>query len=76
MIQRLLDLSIRGLFGGARTGRPIIAGLSAGTALITYLVKHRGPAKQRLYGVDLKEGESIQIAFKRDGVIHKTDFEG
>lgn len=77
MIQRLLDLGIRGLFGGARRGQPIITSMSAGAALIAYLVKHRRPKKQLLYAKNLKEGQTIRISFlKGDAVVESRDIEG
>ena len=76
MIQWILDQSVRGLFGGARRGRPVVAALSAGTALIAFLVKHRRPPKELLYGVDLEEGDTVQIRFLRsDTVVKKIDTE-
>ncbi len=77
MIQRIFDIGVRGLFGSARRGRPILTGLSAATALIAFLVKHRRPSKELLYGTNLKEGESVQISFLRnDTVIKQTEVEG
>ena len=71
MIQWILDNSLRSFFGGARRGRPVVAAVSAGTALIAFLVKHRRPQKELLYGVDMKEGETLQISFLREGKVKK-----
>ncbi len=76
MIQRLLDLGIKGFFGGARRGQPLLTGLSAAVAIVAFLRKHRRPDKDLLYGVDLKEGEAIQISFLRgDPVVEAVETE-
>lgn len=77
MIQRILDFGVRGLFGGARRGQPVLTALSAGAALVAYLVQHRRPRKERLYGHNLKEGETIQISFlKGETVVEAREVEG
>lgn len=76
MIQWLLDNSLRSFFGGARRGQPVFAALSAGTAVIAFLVKRRRPDKELLYGHNMKEGETLQISFLRNtAVVKKTDVE-
>lgn len=65
MIQRILDFGMVKLFSGARQGRPFITGMGAALALFGWMRKRRGPSKERIYGKNLAEGETIQISFRR-----------
>lgn len=76
MIQRMLQLGVRELFGGARRGQPVVTGLSAAVALIAYLRKNRRPKKEMLYGVNLGEGQSIRISFLKGDARDEADESG
>jgi hypothetical protein len=69
MIDRLLKLGVTDLFAGLRQGRPALTGLGTAMALFAFMRRRRPPAKELLYGVNLKDGESVRIRFLRGGAV-------
>jgi hypothetical protein len=77
MIPRLLSWGVSRLFGGLREGRPGLAGVSAAVTVLSWLRRRRAPERQRIYGVELKEGEAVTIRFLRgDTVVDETEIVG
>ncbi len=77
MIDRLFSWGVSRLFGGLREGRPGLAGLSAVVTAFTWLRRRRAPAKERIYGLNLKEGDAVRIRFLRGKtVVDETEVVG
>ena len=64
-MNRILSIGLRQLFGGARSGRPAIAGLGAALSLLGWMRhrrrKERGPVYERV----LEDGELLKIKLVR-----------
>jgi hypothetical protein len=69
MIQRLLNLGLKELFGGLRYGQPFVAALGTATTIIVWMYKRRPPSKELLTSFELKPGESAKIRFMRDDLV-------
>jgi hypothetical protein len=77
MIQRLFSWGVSRLFGGLRQGRPGLAGLSAAVTFVSWLRRRRAPEKQRIYAVNLKEGQAVKVRFLRgEAVVDETEVVG
>lgn len=69
MMQRLFSWGVSGVFGGLRQGRPGLAGLGAAVTVIAWLRRRRAPAKQRIYAVNLEDGQAVRIRFLRGETV-------
>jgi|GEM_PF-1961163 len=77
MIQRVLGFGVTHLFKGLRQGRPGLAGLSVAMAVFGWLRKRRRPQQERIYGANLRPGETVRIRFlKGDTVVDETEVAG
>lgn len=75
-LDRLLGFGVRQLFGGARRGQPALAAFGAALAILSWL-RRRSAEDKLLFSDDLKEGESMQITFRRGtDVIDTATIEG
>ena len=75
-LDRLLGFGVRQLFGGARRGQPAVAALGAALAILSWL-RRRSSEEKLLFSETLKEGESMQITFRRGAdVVDSATIEG
>ncbi len=61
MFARFVSFGVRQLFGGARRGQPLLAGLGAAIS-IWGLFRRFGNKEKPVYSRTLKDGESLRIA--------------
>lgn len=77
MISHLVTWGVTRMFRGLREGRPGLAGMGAAVAMVAWLRTRRPPARERIYGVDLGEGEAIRIRLLRGRrVVDETEVAG
>ena len=64
MIERLISLGTKQLFGGARRGQPIITAI--GTALSIWgLFRRFSGSDKPIYARTLKDGETVRVSLQR-----------
>ena len=68
MLDRILKLGVRQLFGGSRRGQPLVAAAGAAIVILGWL-RRRGVADQLLFAEDLVEGESMHLTFRRGAPV-------
>ncbi len=77
MITQFVSWGVTRMFRGLREGRPGLAGVGAAVAMIAWLRGRRPPARERIYGTNLSEGETIKIRFLRgETVVDETEVVG
>lgn len=61
MVQRLVSLGVKSLFGGARRGQPIVTAVGAAIS-IWGLFRRSGKSDKLIYRRTLKDGETLRIS--------------
>lgn len=76
MFDRIFKLGVAALFGGARRGQPALTAVGAAVVIVGWL-RRRATPRSLLFGENLKEGESLQITFRRGAsVVDRVRVEG
>lgn len=75
-MNRILSIGLKQLFGGARSGRPAIAGLGAALSLLGWMRhrrrKERGPFYERV----LEDGETLKVRLVRGKTVVEATASG